>query len=145
VHVQKYSLPSLQHKKGLSMKTFIISIALIFLSSISLCQDIENPKIGLKDFEKGLNNLDYFRVLLIEQGFKLDNNNTSDNLESWQITYWFNPLEKYFPSIYLQIRYNAISIDIDKDYFPVLANALLDEVKIKYPDKTVEKEKYVNR
>ncbi len=124
------------------MKRLLILITLTTLGLKSYSQSYDRKPIAIQDIEKGITDFDYFRPILLENKFRL--NEKENQSEYWrvpvdgqqylcqvciQVSSWRNDDKEFGRTIFIQIR---------KDLLPKYAQDFMDNVKSYYPEKKAE-------
>lgn len=132
---------------------FMIVAAMALPYKPLMSQDYDKPPIGSEDFERGLNNMDYIRPILLEKGFSLAE--TDSQGEYWRVWVSKDAESKHVLStgrrvVGCQVQLSSVKngdtelgrvifVQIRRDILPLYAQRMTDEVRKYYPEKKAEK------
>lgn len=155
------------------MKTFIPLLFILTLySNIGNSQPFNLPQLAIKDIERGFSDINYFRGVLLEKGFKYDSkeNDETQNTEHWclnriignndprypgpyavmwvQMSTWLSNGKPWGKAIVITINKKLLSTDADTYADKFLKNVIINfpikEVRPQYgDDRRTEISKYV--
>jgi len=144
------------------MKRLIIISCFVIVaifSNVAFSQTYSGTQITISELEKGLNDFDYFRAVLLEKGFKFIKKNESDSEglnEVWGVTYAKSTLGVSIDYTLLQVTIMSrkpwpptISINVmtgqsllskeDSIFLAKYVSDYVAEIKAAFPEKKAQK------
>jgi hypothetical protein len=105
---------------------FIILVVPFIISTTLYAQKYDKSPIPISDIKKGFLNLDYFRSILLEKGFKFEkSDSTTVYNEFWKVPAIENGRESYLCQLCIQIT----NLYFDKDFGKNFKKDVSDQLK----------------